>query len=503
MTNTHVIIIGGGIAGLTAGSLLAHQGIEVSLLEAHSQTGGCAGTFKRGKYIFDVGATQVAGLEKGGIHERIFRYLGCSLPKSELLNPACVVHLGDNSGPIKLWHDPEQWRAERNRQFPGSESFWNLCSQLHESNWSFAKRDPVLPIQNAWDFQQFSLALRPRTIVSGLFSRLTVLDLLRLCGCDKDLRLQKFLDLQLKLYSQESLDRTAALYGATVLQMAQKPLGLWHVEGSMQKMSEVLESSFIGNNGLLHLSSRVVRISTKSSDNTWVVDVVDQKGNANQLCGSDVIFTLPPQSLLKLMPRGSGLPLTYKERLRKLPKPSGALVLYGVVARKDLSPDCPSHIQLDGEGLGSLFLSISSDGDGRAPSGQATIIASVFADVDLWHKCDLKNYQKNKKDALGKILQAINASLQLAPDSWLHTELATPRSFAKWTGRPLGIVGGVGQHPNNFGPFGLASRTPIKGLWLCGDSIYPGEGTAGVSQSALMACRQLMEQKKKPFKLPL
>ena len=29
-------------------------------------------------------------------------------------------------------------------------------------------------------------------------------------------------------------------------------------------------------------------------------------------------------------------------------------------------------------------------------------------------------------------------------------------------------------------------------LWLCGDSIYPGEGTAGVSLSALMACQQLM-----------
>ena len=32
----------------------------------------------------------------------------------------------------------------------------------------------------------------------------------------------------------------------------------------------------------------------------------------------------------------------------------------------------------------------------------------------------------------------------------------------------------------------------MKGLWLCGDSIHPGEGTAGVSQSALMVARQLI-----------
>jgi phytoene dehydrogenase-like protein len=38
----------------------------------------------------------------------------------------------------------------------------------------------------------------------------------------------------------------------------------------------------------------------------------------------------------------------------------------------------------------------------------------------------------------------------------------------------------------------LASRTPLSGLWLCGDAIYPGEGTAGVSLSAVTACRQLL-----------
>jgi phytoene dehydrogenase-like protein len=82
--------------------------------------------------------------------------------------------------------------------------------------------------------------------------------------------------------------------------------------------------------------------------------------------------------------------------------------------------------------------------------------------------------------------------LGLRPEQFLHVELATPRGFAGWTGRPFGFVGGLGQHPSRFGPFGLASRTPLKGLWLCGDAIYPGEGTAGVSLSAFTACRQLL-----------
>jgi phytoene dehydrogenase-like protein len=91
------------------------------------------------------------------------------------------------------------------------------------------------------------------------------------------------------------------------------------------------------------------------------------------------------------------------------------------------------------------------------------------------------------------IQTGLKATLGIPAEAWLHGELATPRAFAHWCGRPFGYVGGLGQHPSRFGPFGLASRTPLPGVWLCGDSIYPGEGTAGVSLSALMACRQLLQ----------
>ena len=70
-----MVVVGAGIAGLTAAALAAKAGKKVLLLEAHHQSGGCAGTFKRGSYTFDVGATQVAGLELGGSHQRIFSEL--------------------------------------------------------------------------------------------------------------------------------------------------------------------------------------------------------------------------------------------------------------------------------------------------------------------------------------------------------------------------------------------------------------------------------------------
>jgi C-3',4' desaturase CrtD len=333
-------------------------------------------------------------------------------------------------------------------------------------------------------------------LASGLFTTCSIANLLQICGCQNDKRLRRFLDLQLKLYSQEPADRTAALYGATVLQMAQAPLGLWHLQGSMQVLSEQLSQAIETAGGEIRLRHRVQAMHPSARG--WTVTTKGTgagiSAQSQEWHASDVICSLPPQCLVDLLPSDE-IPHRYRQRLTTLPEPSGALVLYGVVQRKALPIDCPGHLQRGTEHPGSLFVSISRDGDGRAPLGQATVIASVFTPTADWCELEEPVYQARKIERLKTMKHELNAWLGLSEDDWIHTELATPRGFAGWTGRPRGMVGGLGQHPSRFGPFGLAGRTPLPGLWLCGDSLYPGEGTAGVTLSALNACRQLMEHR--------
>ena len=499
-SNWDVAVVGAGIAGLTAAALLADAGLAVVLLEAHSQSGGCAGTFRRGPWIFDVGATQVAGLEAGGIHQRLLAHWGLPMPAATPLDPACVVDLGDGSAPVSLWRDPQRWQAERQRQFPGSERFWQWCAALHNANWAFAGRDPVLPPRNAWDLAQLLRALGPANLACGLLSAASMADLQRWSGCGEDLRLRRFLDLQLRLYSQEPADRTAALYGATVLAMGQEPLGLWHLHGSMQALATTLETALANAGGELRLHHRVEQL--KPQHGGWQISGSGPAQKPFALKAGAVVCTLPPQTLPGLI--GSELPPGYRRCLETLDEPSGALVFYGAVARQHLPNGCPSHLQLGGNDPGSLFVSVSQEGDGRAPAGQATVIASVFTPARPWFDPPLSDPTARKRHKAA-LMQQIQAGLQqllgLAPHQWLHAEIATPRAFAHWCGRPFGYVGGLGQHPSRFGPFGLASRSPLPGLWLCGDSIYPGEGTAGVSLSALMACRQLMAARGRSLEL--
>ena len=491
---SRVVVVGAGIGGLTAGALLAKRGYRVTIFDQAIVPGGCASTFKRRGFTFDVGATQVAGLEPGGIHHRIFQELGVEPPASSYCDPACAVFLPGETEPIDVWRDADKWREERQRQFPGSEPFWNLLNKLFEASWRFQGRDPVLPPRSAWDIWQLVSAVRPDTLITVPFTLMTVADALKLYGLYENKRLKTFLDLQLKLYSQVGTDETALLYAATALAVSQSPQGLFHLEGSMQVLSDRLVEGLEKYGGKLLMRHSVEKIHTESGKVTGVT-VRNRKGETWIEPADEVVANVTAQDLVRLTDDKA---LTnYERRVEKLPQPSGAFVIYLGVKREAIPENCSPHLQFlynQDEVIGennSLFVSVSKLGDGRASEdGQATLIASSFTDVDLWWK-DSQDYEQIKQQYTEEAIARLNSYFDLSPENIIYTEAATPRTFANFTARDKGIVGGLGQRIKTFGPFGFANRTPVKHLWLVGDSTHPGEGTAGVSYSALTVTRQI------------
>ena len=496
MTQT-VIVIGAGIGGLTSAALLARWGYQVTVYEQAIAVGGCASTFRRRDFIFDVGATQVAGLEMGGIHQRIFQLLEIPLPEASFCDPACAVFLPGEKEPINIWRDPLQWQQERQFQFPGSEPFWQLLSKLFQASWQFQTRDPVLPPRNLWDLQQLVAALRPDTLITFPFALLTVGDALRLYGLGRDQRLKTFLDLQLKLYSQVNAEETALLYGATALAVSQAPQGLYHLQGSMQVLSDRLVAGLEKYGGQIHLRHTVEQIQTEGKMVKSITVRDRRTGQTQRKTADHIIANVTVQNLGKLL---DFVPAHYQQRLDQLPEPSGAFVVYLGVTEAAIPKACPPHLQFlyDQDGpLGennSLFVSVSKPGDGRAPLGQRTLIASSFVEVKPWWSASPEEYQALKKNYTETAIAHLNRYFQLNSQTILHQEVATPRTFATFTAREQGFVGGIGQRLSSFGPFGLATRTPFQNLWLVGDSTHPGEGTAGVSYSALTVARQILAQ---------
>ncbi|MDV2996080.1 MAG: 4,4'-diapophytoene desaturase (4,4'-diapolycopene-forming) [Chroococcidiopsis sp. SAG 2025] len=493
---SRVVVIGAGIGGLTAAALLARRGYQVLVLDQAIVPGGCASTFQRKGFTFDVGATQVAGLEPGGIHHRIFAELEIELPEATPCDPACAVYLPGETQPINVWRDRTKWKAEREKQFPGSDRFWQLIDNLFQASWAFQARDPVLPPRNIWDLWQLTQAVRPGTLVTLPYTFLTVGDALRGHGLEDDWRLRTFLDLQLKLYSQVDAEETALLYAATALSVSQSPQGLSHLHGSMQVLSDRLVEALEKYGGKLLMRHSVEKILVENGKVKGILVRNQKNKEVRTELADEIVANVTVQNLVQLL--GRNAPQGYKQRVDKLPEASGAFVVYLGVDETAIPPGCPPHLQFmyDRNGAigenNSLFVSVSRAGDGRAPEGKGTIIASSFVDPKPWWRSeDIEDYRAMKEKYTREAIARLGQFFHLTPETILHQEAATPRTFARYTARDRGIVGGIGQRVPTFGPFGFANRTPVKNLWLVGDSTHPGEGTAGVSYSALTVVRQI------------
>jgi all-trans-retinol 13,14-reductase len=116
-----VIIIGGGLGGLTAGAKLAKEGKKVLLIEQHDRPGGCATTFKRHDFTFEVGLHEMDGLDARDMKTRIFRDLGV-FDRVEFLKVPEFYRFVNSRYQVTIPHDPAQAAAILKEIFPDEES---------------------------------------------------------------------------------------------------------------------------------------------------------------------------------------------------------------------------------------------------------------------------------------------------------------------------------------------------------------------------------------------
>lgn len=147
-----------------------------------------------------------------------------------------------------------------------------------------------------------------------------------------------------------------------------------------------------------------------------------------------------------------------------------------------------------GEG-NTTFLSFSGATDSRrARGGGRAVTVSTHTDVARWERAARDGtlpalrmrYERRLRAALECVVPG-------APDRADVLEAATPLTFERYTGRERGLVGGVPQTPRNATLGAIGHRTPIRGLYLCGDTTFPGQSTVGATLSGFNAARAALD----------
>jgi phytoene dehydrogenase-like protein len=229
-----VIVVGAGIAGLTAAALLAQRGAKVQVLERHTVPGGCASYYVRAGYRFDVGATLVSGFGPRGVHRLLFERLGSPLP-AQAVEPAMDVHVGGDR--IRRFGDA-RWRAERLRAFgPAAEPFWEAQERIADRAWEFSTRFPALPADLS-GLLALLRALRPRQLaLIGTLGK----TIAQIIPANADPKLRAFIDAQLLITAQADAASTDLAYGATALDIARE--GTFHLPTGVSAIAVALARS--------------------------------------------------------------------------------------------------------------------------------------------------------------------------------------------------------------------------------------------------------------------
>jgi len=108
-----------------------------------------------------------------------------------------------------------------------------------------------------------------------------------------------------------------------------------------------------------------------------------------------------------------------------------------------------------------------------------------------WNDLESESYRRKKGLFQDRLLAALERALPEAPAALVHAEFASPRSFQRYTRRSAGAVGGppVTRFNTNF--FAVGSDIFGPGLWVVGDSVFPGQGTMATVLSAIRVVERI------------
>lgn len=474
-----IVVIGGGIAGMATAARLQAVGTPTTVLEAHSKIGGCAGYFRRRGFSFDVGATTLVDFEAGGVGGELLAQIGMSPLHGQAL-PGYVAWLPDRT--ITLHRDPTAWAAERLQALgdtPAHRRFWSLMDRLAAVFWEASRRGIKLPIRTLGDVTHNIRQIGVQNVPMARYLLWTVGDALRHFGLRGDRPLVGLLSMLIEDTVHSTVDAAPLVNAA--LGVTIRGAGLMRHEGGMRGFWEAFGAHYQAMDGDLRTRHRVIAV--KGEHGRFTVETAVDSGKIVTFEADQVVSALPIGLTSVIAPKTVSARLQHYIR-RDERAMGGAVVVFLGVNADEVEGQSFTHHQLlqdTASPLGNgnnMFISVSAPDDTHsAPPGYRAVMISTHCELSEWEGLSDAAYEARKCELGDRLIGYARRVYPRLGERPLVYEVATPRTYANFTHRPGGAVGGVRQTRWNSNQFAVPHNIGVPGFWLVGDTTFPGLGT--------------------------
>ncbi len=458
------LVVGAGFGGLGAALTLVDKGRDVVLCESLAYPGGCASTFTRDGYQFEAGATMFSGFAPGQLMHRWIEHFGLDVDV-ELLDP--VVRFRGGGEELVVPRDRAAF-VDRVASLPGvpeagARAFFAWQARLADGLWRLFDDPALLP---PFDLSALARHVRQAPAYAPLVAAAgrSLSSMLPRFGLADAYPLRAWLDAVCQITVQATASEAEAPFALAAMDYFFR--GCAHIRGGVGALASAMCRAIEARGGEVRLTDRVKGL--RRDGGLWIANTRRGEVRARAVFTS----TLPADTASLAGIGGRRL-----EQLgARVSGGWGAVAWYLVLSPDVALPASATHLLcLDDpraaprEG-NQVLCSVSAAGEARGPGGVRT--ATVSTHVPL----------RGDAAAVAAAAQArARATLRLrAPEvdaAIVHALPASPRTFERFTGRSAGAVGGI---PRRVGVGQYATMFPrpvADGLWMVGDTVFPGQST--------------------------
>jgi len=488
-----VIIIGGGLSGLTAASLLAKRHLSVAVIEKSYNPGGSCGVFKRGNITFDLGAAMLYGFGENGYNAHRFVF-NCLEEPIDIIHHDLLYCVNFNGRRIRFWADVDKFADELSEVFPMEKEnihrFYRDMLDIYQhviaESHSYISAD-----ETDGKTALGSLFKHPLSYARFLsFLNKSAQDLLKRYFCDPEIF--NFFDKLTSTYCYTTVAESPAVLAA-VMFVDNHVGGSYYPAGSTLFLPGKLEKVIEENGGDMLLEAEVVSIFFENGRPAGVTLADGRMLRAANIIYSGTVWNLYGKLIDPAHTSGKR-----REWAKKQVPTYPSTVLYTVVDREVIPWDtAPIEMlvgnpnQLDESEVTAYILSI----DDRTLCGQDEhIVMTIGPTFEDWGDGTGLTYKKKKENEQKRLIAVLEKRFPGFTNAVRYAEVATPRTIERYTMKNGGAVAGpkqmLGQHMFHR----LHIRTEWDNLFCCGESTVMGTGTPSVTTSGLSAANAVLKK---------